>query len=186
MISVIILGISIIGASVGTTLVPAFMNRIETITSRRKTIVKRSNHFIIVGHSSLASNTYRELTKRGEQVTVILRSIPEHTKIDEIDIVIGDGSDVDVLNKAGGAEAKAILALLDDDSENAFVILAAKELESRVKTIAAVNDINNIKRIRRVHPSMIIAPQVVGGELLTMALTGEQIDSTTIMQRLLG
>ncbi len=186
LISVIILGITVIGAAVGTTLVPAFMNRIENITSRRKTIMKRSNHYIIVGHSSLASNTYHELTARGEQVTVILLAVPEHAKIDEMDIVLGDGSDVDVLKKAGGEEAKAILALLNDDSENAFVILAAKELKGGVKTVAAVNDVNNMKRIRRVHPTMIIAPQVLGGELLTMALTGEQIDSSSIMQRLLG
>jgi voltage-gated potassium channel len=186
LVSVIILGITVIGAAVGTTLIPAFMNRIENITSRRKTIMKRSNHYIIVGHSSLASNTYHELTERGEQVTVILLSVPEHTKIDEMDIVLGDGSDVDVLKKAGGEEAKAILALLNDDSENAFVILAAKELKGGVKTVAAVNDVNNMKRIRRVHPTMIIAPQVLGGELLTMALTGEKIDSSTVIQRLLG
>ncbi|MGR8997949.1 MAG: NAD-binding protein [Gammaproteobacteria bacterium] len=186
LVSVIILGITVIGAAVGTTLIPAFMNHIENITSRRKTIMKRSNHYIIVGHSSLASNTYHELTARGEQVTVILLSVPEHAKIDEMDIVLGDGSDVDVLKKAGGEEAKAILALLNDDSENAFVILAAKELKGGVKTVAAVNDVNNMKRIRRVHPTMIIAPQVLGGELLTMALTGEKIDSSSIMQRLLG
>ena len=186
LVSVIILGIIVIGAAVGTTLIPAFMNRIENITSRRKTIMKRSNHYIIVGHSSLASNTYHELTARGEQVTVILLSVPEQAKFNETDIVLGDGSDVDVLKKAGGEEAKAILALLNDDSENAFVILAAKELKGGVKTVAAVNDVNNMKRIRRVHPTMIIAPQVLGGELLTMALTGEQIDSSSIMRRLLG
>jgi len=65
LVSVIILGITVIGAAVGTTLIPAFMKRIENITSRRKTIMKRSNHYIIVGHSSLASNTYHELTARG-------------------------------------------------------------------------------------------------------------------------
>ena len=75
---------------------------------------------------------------------------------------------------------------MDDDSENAFVILAAKELKGGVKTVAAVNDVKNINRIRRVHPYLIIAPQVLGGELLTMALTGEKVDSSTIMQRLMG
>lgn len=186
LVSVMILGISVIGASVGTTLVPAFLNRIEKIASRRKQTMSRSNHYIIVGHSSLACNTYHELIARGEQVTVILLSLPEHTKIDDIDIVLGDGSDVEVLKKAGGENAKAILALLDNDSDNAFVILAAKELNGHIKTVATVNDSNNIKRIRRVHPTMIIAPQVLGGELLTMALTGEQIDSSSIMQRLMG
>ena len=32
---------------------------------------------------------------------------------------------------------------------------------------------------------MTIAPQVLVGELLTMALTGEDVDTSTIMQRLM-
>ena len=186
LISVIILGIAVVSISLGTTLGPAFLNRIEKITARRHKIMERSNHYIIVGSSALASNTYHELVARGEQVTFILRSDPKNPRFADIDVIIGDGSDVDTLKKAGGEEAKAILALLDDDSENAFVILAAKELESGVKTVAAVNDVKNMNRIRRVHPYLVIAPQVLGGELLTMALTGEKVDSSTIMQRLMG
>ena len=186
LISVIILGIAVVSVSLGTTLGPAFLNRIEKITARRHKIMERSNHYIIVGSSALAKNTYHELVARGEQVTFILRSIPENLKNPDFDVIIGDGSDVDTLKDAGGEEAKAILALLDDDSENAFVILAAKELEGGVKTVAAVNDVKNMNRIRRVHPYLIIAPQVLGGELLTMALTGEKVDSSTIMQRLMG
>ena len=148
--------------------------------------MKRSNHYIIVGHTALATNTYHELITRGEQVTVILQSTPENSRYPDADIIIGDGSDVDTLKKAGGEEAKAILALLNDDSENAFVVLAAKELEGGIKTVAAVNDVKNMSRIRRVHPYLVIAPQVLGGELLTMALTGEKVDSSTIMQRLMG
>ena len=46
----------------------------------------------------------------------------------DFNIVIGDGSDLETLRKAGAERAKAIFALLDDDSENAFVVLAAREL----------------------------------------------------------
>ena len=185
LVSVIILGITVISAALGATLIPAFMNRLANITDRKKTM-KRSNHYIIVGHTALATNTYHELISRGEHVTVILQSTPENSRYPDADIIIGDGSDVDTLKKAGGEEAKAILALLNDDSENAFVVLAAKELEGGIKTVAAVNDVKNMSRIRRVHPYLVIAPQVLGGELLTMALTGEKVDSSKIMQRLMG
>ena len=184
-ISVIVLGIMVLSAAVGTTLIPAFINRLEKLTNRKQKM-KRIDHYIIVGHSSLASNTYLELHSRGEDITVILPNEPTEPRFANLDIVIGDGSDVDVLKSAGGEKAKAILALLDDDSENAFVVLAAKELKGNIKTVAAVNDMKNMKHIRRVHPNLIIAPQVLGGELLSMALTGEQVDSSTIMQRLMG
>ena len=187
-ISIIILSITVFSAAVGATLLPAVMQKIEQITSGRHSRVTRTDHYIIVGFSTLSSNTFRELVNRKKPVTVILREKPTTTQFPDmdIDIVIGDGSDLETLRKAGAEQAKAILALLDDDSENAFVVLAAKELNVKARTVAAVNDSKNLNRIRRVHPDMIIAPQVLGGELLTSMLTGERIDLENLMDRILG
>jgi voltage-gated potassium channel len=187
-VSIIILSISLFSTAVGATLIPAMVRKIEQITRGRDGKVIRNNHYIIVGYSALSSNTYRELVSRHEQVTVILRNRPDSTLFPgtDVDIVIGDGSDLETLREAGAEKAKGILALLDDDSENAFVILAAKELKVSAKTVAAVNDAKHLNRVRHVHPDMIIAPQVLGGELLTSMLTGERIDIKDIMGRLLG
>jgi voltage-gated potassium channel len=150
--------------------------------------VKREDHYIIVGYSALSSNTYRELVSRDKPVTVILLHEPDSILFPgtDVDVVIGDGADLETLRKAGAEKAKAILALLDDDSENAFVVLAAKELKVKARTVAAVNDAKHLNRVRRVHPDLIIAPQVLGGELLTSMLTGEKIDVKDIMSHLLG
>ena len=188
LVSIIILSILLLSTAIGATLIPAMVHKIEQITVGRNIKVIRNNHYIIVGYSALANNTYVELTRRNEQVTVILRHESDGTLFTatDLDIVIGDGGDLGTLRKAGAEKAKAILALLDDDSENAFVILAVKELKVGAKTVAAVNQTKHLNRIRRVHPDMIIAPQVLGGELLTSLLTGERIDIKDIMGRLLG
>jgi voltage-gated potassium channel len=164
------------------------VNKIAQITTGRHINVIRKNHYIIIGFSALASNTYRELVERKEQVTVILahKSDAAQFTAEEIDVVTGDGGNLDTLREAGAEQAKAILALTDDDSENAFIILAVKELQIKAKTVVAVSQSKNLKRVRRVHPDMIIAPQVLGGELLTRMLTGERIDVKGIMGRLLG
>jgi len=188
LVSIILLSILLLSTAIGATLIPAMVHKIEQITVGRNIKVIRNNHYIIVGYSALANNTYIELTRRNEQVTVILRHESDGTLFTatDLDIVIGDGGDLETLRKAGAEKAKAILALLDDDSENAFVILAAKELKVGAKTVAAVNQTKHLNRVRRVHPDMIIAPQVLGGELLTSMLTGERIDIKDIMGRLLG
>lgn len=186
--SVILLSITVFSTALGTTLIPAAIRKIELLTSKGPKEMTRNNHYIIVGYSSLAGNTIRELIDRGKQVTVIMREESKRVMLthENIDIVIGDGSEVETLREAGAEDAKAILALLDDDSENAFVILAAKELKVKAKTVAAVNNTQHLTRIRHVHPDMIIAPQVLGGELLTSMLTGERIDIKSIMDRILG
>jgi voltage-gated potassium channel len=178
----------VISTAVGTTLIPALIHRIEQVNPGKHNRMNRNEHNIIIGYSALSANTYRELVERNEKVTIILNSPKDSAKFPgkDIDIVIGDGSELETLLEAGAENAKAILALLDDDSENAFVILAVKELKVRAKTVAAVNEAKHLNRIRQVHPDMIIAPQVLGGELLTRMLTGEQIDVKGIMRRLLG
>ena len=183
-ISVMILGITVFATSVSALLVPMINRRMERLLGARENAVSRSNHYVIVGDSSLARNTYKELTARDQQVTFILPNPPKSGS-EERDLVIGDGSDLDVLRRADAPDAKAVLALGDDDSENAFVVMAAKELSDDLKTVAVVNDGRNMQRVKRVRPDVIIAPQVLGGELLAMALSGEAVDSDKLMQEIL-
>ena len=187
-ISVIIFSVAILSTAVGATLIPALFHKIEQINMGKHNRMNRIEHYIIVGYSALSSNTYRELLDRNEKVTIILQTTADKAKFPgkDVDVVIGDGSDLETLLEAGAENAKAIMALLDDDSENAFVILAAKELKVKARTVAAVNNAKHLNRVRRVHPDMIIAPQVLGGELLTSMLLGERIDVKDIMSHLLG
>ncbi len=188
LVSLILLSITLLSTAVGATLIPAMIRRIEQITIGRHVKVIRNNHYILIGYSALANNTCRELLEREESVTVIVadKSAAARFAQPNLDVMIGDGGNLDILREAGAEQAKSILALTDDDSENAFIILAVKELQIKAKTVVAVSQSKNLNRVRRVHPDMIIAPQVLGGELLTSLLTGERIDIKSIMDRLLG
>ena len=181
-ISVMILGITVFATSISALLVPMINRRMERLLVGREAHVSRHNHYVIVGDSSLARNTYKELLSRDQQVTFVLPNPPKAGG-DEMDFVVGDGSDLDVLRRADAQDAKAVLALSDDDSENAFVIMAAKELSEGLKTVAVVNDGRNMARVKRVHPDVVIAPQVLGGELTAMLLAGEQVTPDFVMQR---
>jgi voltage-gated potassium channel len=145
--------------------------------------MKRVNHFIITGEGALARNTARELLLRDKAVVVIVDD--EAADFGEAEIVVGDATDLDVLRRAGAETANSVLALADDDAENAFVILALRELNTEAKKIAAVSSRKNLERVRRVQPDMILAPNVFGGEVLAMALTEEKIDGDDLLKRFL-
>jgi voltage-gated potassium channel len=147
--------------------------------------MQRENHFIVIGTTPLALNTWRELTRRGHPVTRILPKEPEPALANDVDRVIGEPSDSDVLRQAGADKAQALLAMLDDDSENAFVILAARELTGKPRTVAAVNDAHHLERVKLARPDVVIAPQILGGELVAMLLTGEKISADFVLQQLL-
>jgi voltage-gated potassium channel len=180
-VSVIILGITVFATSVTAVAAPM----IARLSKRKEKHVKRSDHFIVIGATPLAYNTYREFKKRRQTVTLIMPRAPQSEEIEPDDLIVGDAQSLDVLRQASAAEAQAVLAMRADDSDNAFIVLAVKELKGHAKTVVAINDSKHMDRIKLVQPDIVIAPEVLGGELLAMMLTGETITSDFLVERVL-
>ena len=183
-VSLIILGITVFATSLSTVLIPLVHKRFQEILGRRGKVMKHSGHYVIVSQSALALNTYRELAARGKTVLFVTLVEPD-SRIDGVHYIVGSANDLDILRQADCADAEAILALGDDDANNAFVVLAAKELSKDLKTVVAVNDARNLERVKRVGPDVVIAPTILGSELLAMAVTGEDATSSDLIARLL-
>ncbi|MGH9435685.1 MAG: NAD-binding protein, partial [Terriglobia bacterium] len=145
----------------------------------------RTDHFIIVGATPLAFNTYQEFKKRKQIVTLILPQPTPGVEVDEADVIVGDANSLEILRKADAQRAQAVLAMRADDSENAFIALAVKELKGTAKTVVVVNENKHMERVKLVQPDLVIAPQVLGGEMLAMVLTGEPITGDFLLQRFL-
>ncbi len=182
-VSIIILGITVFATSISAVIVPLVNGRMQRLLAGEKKRMKQ-NHYIITGDNALAHNTYRELKARHLPVLVLLAVPPTTAWMDADDLMIGDASDLETLRKAGGADALAILALRADDSENAFIVLAAKEIGGKARTVAAVKNSKNLARVRRVGPDLVIAPDILGGEILAMALNGETMNSENILRNI--
>ena len=182
-ISLIILGITVFATSISAVIVPLVNGRMQRLLSGEKRRMKQ-DHYIVIGDNSLSHNTYRELKSRHLPVVVIVPKEPDTLWMDTADMLVGDASDIEILRKAGGEKALAILALRADDSENAFIVMAAKELTGTARTVAAVKNSKNLQRIERVGPDLIIAPDILGGELLAMAISGEQLSGDHILKNL--
>lgn len=178
-ISVIILGLAVFATSV-TAIAGPMIARLSAPKEKR---MKRTNHFIVIGATPLAYNTYREFKKRNQPVTLVMPQAPASGEIDAEDLIVGDANSLETLRRAGADQAQAVLAMRADDSDNAFIVLAVKELKGRAKTVVAINDSKHMERIKLVQADVVIAPEVLGGELLAMVLTGENITSDFVLDR---
>ncbi|MBN9590961.1 MAG: NAD-binding protein, partial [Alphaproteobacteria bacterium] len=182
-VSIIILGVAVFATSLTAIIAPLVSNSLSRVINRREKAMVRRNHFIVLGNTALAVNTWRELTKRGRNVTRIVRDASLVSGQDKVDVVVGDPGSAEALTEAGAQDATAVIAMLDDDSDNAFAILAVRELGGRARTVVAVNDASHMSRIKLVQPDVVIAPQVLGGELLAMMLSGEEVTPEFVMTR---
>ena len=175
-LTLIVTGVFILGTAVSVFLIPIVSNRLRVIIGHQENPVNRSKHYVVIGTSPLARNATVELEKRNQAVTLILAKANDDAFYEKRDVVIGDPTDLDILRKAGGHEARGVLALSTDDSTNGFVVLGVNELDPSIMTVAALNDSMNKSRLERTQPSILLSLQVLGGQLLAMALTGERVD----------
>jgi voltage-gated potassium channel len=182
-ISIVIFGVAVFATTISALAGPLIGGNLKKFIINRAILSMRKNHVIVCGTTPLAMNVIAGLLARGQHVTAIVMPNVTHQYPAHTDVLVGDATTLDVLKEAGLAEAQYLLALKDDDSENAFVILAAKELvgNSSVKTVSVVNESVHLSKIQRVHPDMIFSPQMLGSEILTRTLAGEVIDSKVIM-----
>lgn len=180
--SIIILGITVFATSVSAIAGPVIGGNLKRLVKGRFSSAMRKNHIIIAGATPLALSVYQGLRSRNEEVTVIVPTGVAHDYPAATDLIEGDPSSVDVLHMAGVAKARYVLALRDDDAENAFIVLAAKEATGAdgAKTVALVNTSKHLEKIRRVQPDLVFSVQLLGAEMLTRAINGEPMDSQAI------
>jgi voltage-gated potassium channel len=182
-ISIVIFGVTVFATTISALAGPLIGGNLKKFIINRAILSMRKNHVIVCGTTPLAMNVIAGLLARGQHVTAIDLPNSTHQYPAHTDVLVGDATTLDVLKEAGLEQAQYLLALKDDDSENAFIILAAKELagNSSVKTVSVVNETVHLSKIQRVHPDIIFSPQMLGSEILTRTLAGEVIDSKVIM-----
>lgn len=132
------------------------------------------DHVILVGRGTLARNTARELQRRGIAF-VQLVATGEDPPIADAPSVSGDVSEDAVLNKAGIDRARLLIAAEDDDGENAFISLAAKDLNPEIRVLAVASSRRSIRRLKLARADVVFAPTEVGSRLLANLVEGESL-----------
>ncbi len=179
-VSMIVIGISVFATTLSVVIGPVMSGSLRRALEGRMQREKRKDHYVIIGTSNLAFAMWKELRSRGVPVTAIVSAGHPSPYPEDADVVVGDATRDEILEQAGVPQAKAVLTLRDDDAENAFAVLAVKELAPGVRTIAGVNDPRHLNKIRRVQPDLLFAPQLLGSEILARDLFDEPIDNDTV------
>jgi len=128
-------------------------------------ITKLKNHFIICGFGRVGSITANYLMNAGHSFVVLDPDPKTHEELKEKGIlhITGDATHEDELIKAGIKKAKGLLALLDSDPGNLFVVLTARELNPTLHIIARVRDKAAESKIYKGGADGVVSPFVSAG-----------------------
>ncbi|MEJ6951952.1 potassium channel family protein [Natronospora cellulosivora (SeqCode)] len=103
---------------------------------------------IIVGGGKVGRYLVRDFTQKGYEVVLVEKDNDKVMKIEEeydIDVLCGDGSESEVLEKAGIEECDAVIAVTEEDQDNLVICQLAERQYNIAKTCTRVNTPGNEK-----------------------------------------
>jgi voltage-gated potassium channel len=132
---------------------------------------KERNHTIVCGYGKLGKNVCDMLKEKKQKYMILEKDSQKCTNLiaNGESVLQGDALDPDVLKKANITKARGLIATLDEDSDNMYLIMSASELNPKLDLAAKAEDEHAVSRLHKVGAKIVVLPQVVGGRQLADA-----------------
>ena len=142
-----------------------------------KKINEMHDHIVLCGHGTVGSVVAEELAKSGMPIVVIERNPDSLEALKESGTLFIEGNckDLATLQKAGITRASFLVTALGDDNETLVTILAAKELNPKIRIVVRVVHEDYAKRMFQVGAERIILPEYVGGMQIAESIVKKRL-----------
>ena len=133
---------------------------------------KLSDHVIVCGFGRVGRRVSNELTHEGVQFIVvdINPERVEHAWELGYVAVVGNAANEIMLNEAGIEAARALIACVNSDAENVFIILTARSLNPGLQIIARANYEDSEPKMIRAGANRTIVPYDISGKRMVTML----------------
>jgi len=161
------------GTEIARAVVDTNLRRIIEKRRENSMIKHLAQHIIVCGHGRIGQAVTDYLGKAGTPFVVIDSDPETCSRLAEEDLffVQGDATREETLREAGIDRAGTFLACLDNDAEDAFAILLARQLNPSLRIIAVAREETSTERLRLAGAQTIINPYQIGGTRLALAAT---------------
>lgn len=138
----------------------------------RKMIDKLQGHIIVCGFGRVGRGAARELQRAGVPFLVVDKSEErvEWAIRDGMLAVLADATDDETLKHAGIMRARGLIASLQSDADNLFVILSAKALKPDLQISARVNSEQSENKMRLAGADHVFAPYDMTGNRMAQVM----------------
>lgn len=129
-------------------------------------IEKLNHHVVICGFGRNGSQAAKRLAESGTPFVVIEQNPEICKKIaaeGKLLFIEGDATDDNILERACIKKAKALITTLDKDTNNLFVVLSVRNLNSEIHIISRATEESSDKKLRIAGANNVIMPDKIGG-----------------------
>ena len=146
-------------------------------------IAGMSDHYIVCGYGRVGSTVTTELRDSGRNVVVvdIRPDSIDRAREDGYLVVVGDATDEATLLAAGIERAAGLVATMDEDAYNVYVVLSARTLSRQLFIVGRANAPVAEARLKRAGANRIVSPYTMAGhriaELAVRPAVSDYIDA---------
>jgi voltage-gated potassium channel len=173
-VSLLVIGLGVFASVIASALGPKISGELQRLFNPKEKNMQSKDHIILIGEGSIARNTAKELKKRGRTFVHIVTA-KSGSDVDGCQIIEGNATNDAVLQQAGIQHARMVIAAREDDGENAFIALGAKDLNPNVRVMALASSVLSIRRLKLARADLVFSPAAVGSRLLADLVEGNQI-----------
>ena len=144
---------------------------------RRKAIEALREHYIICGFGRVGRRVAEELHHEGAPF-VVLDYSPEAKEAAEEEGVLfieGNGTDDDDLRSAGLERARGLVVASDDDSDNLYVALSARNSNPALFIVARASSEEAARKLRLAGADRIVQPYQAAGRMMANYMLRPQV-----------
>jgi len=132
---------------------------------------------LVIGGGKVGRNAARALKRRGVGVHVIEERAELRPILEKIadKVIIGDASDLDVIQAAGIAEVPSVILTANDDTVNIFLAIYCRRLNPETIIVSRVQHRRNIEAIHRAGADFVLSDPQLGVQWVMSLLDGRDL-----------
>jgi len=127
-----------------------------------RNISSMQNHVIICGWGRVGRSIASEVDDAGRSL-VVVDNEPDRLADCPYPMVTGDATQDSVLTAAGIERASSLIAAVDADAANSFIILSARAMRPDLFIVARARSFDSEEKLRRAGADRVVNPQHIGG-----------------------
>jgi len=133
---------------------------------------KLTDHVIVCGFGRVGRKVASELTQEGIPF-IIVDTDPvrvEHARGHDYIAVVGNAANENMLKQAGIDTARGLVAAVNSDAENVFIVLTARGLNPTIQIVARANFEDSEPKLIRAGANGTIVPYTISGKRMVTML----------------
>jgi voltage-gated potassium channel len=143
-------------------------NDLEELKHKKmqKKIDSFKNHVVICGYGRNGKQAARKLAAYEKQFVIIEKNknVEERLQMDGVPYVIGNANEDETLELAGVNRASCFISALPNDADNLFVVLSARQLNSKISIISRASQESSYEKLKFAGANNVILPDKIGGD----------------------